>query len=250
MMHTPKGVSKPSSSRPVRASSRPVRAPFAPAVAAAVQSSRHWQASAGVGNGLLRVRSSDGSGLLPACSILLVPGRVGMHASWSDARRARGMHHSPVLLPSRSLCPRSSTVALTAGWYTRAQNNYRGGGLYVAYNTSHLPVVVTLPRWGGLIWQQLVDTSRPAPCDVLVPDERLSEEEAAAGRAVRMREHGGRSTSWGGWSAQEAWRGCPCVSKPLANKRGVAHGGGIPDRSLMLGANRLRNAACDLTSSR
>lgn len=35
-----------------------------------------------------------------------------------------------------------------------------GGGLYVAFNTSHLPRLLKLPLWGGRVWQPLVDTSK------------------------------------------------------------------------------------------
>jgi isoamylase len=35
-----------------------------------------------------------------------------------------------------------------------------GGGLYVAFNTGHLPVVAELPRREGRVWQLLVDTSK------------------------------------------------------------------------------------------
>lgn len=36
-----------------------------------------------------------------------------------------------------------------------------GGGLYVAFNTSHLPQLVELPKWGGgRVWQPVVDTSK------------------------------------------------------------------------------------------
>ncbi len=35
-----------------------------------------------------------------------------------------------------------------------------GGGLYVAFNTSHLPRLLKLPVWGGRVWQPLVDTSK------------------------------------------------------------------------------------------
>ena len=60
----------------------------------------------------------------------------------------------------------------------------REGGVYVAFNTSHLPQMVQLPRWEGRVWQPFVDTGKVAPYDVLVADERLSEEEVAAARAA------------------------------------------------------------------
>ncbi|KAI3435670.1 hypothetical protein D9Q98_001728 [Chlorella vulgaris] len=58
-----------------------------------------------------------------------------------------------------------------------------GGGLYIAFNSSHLPQVVQLPRWPGRVWQLVADTSKVAPFDVLVADDQLPEEEVAAQRA-------------------------------------------------------------------
>ncbi|KAH9305809.1 hypothetical protein KI387_010213, partial [Taxus chinensis] len=42
--------------------------------------------------------------------------------------------------------------------------------LYVAFNTSHLPVIVTLPERTGFRWEPLVDTSKVTPYDFLVDD--------------------------------------------------------------------------------
>lgn len=44
------------------------------------------------------------------------------------------------------------------------------GEIYVAFNTSHLPIIVTLPERPGYRWQPLVDTSKPAPFDFLSND--------------------------------------------------------------------------------
>lgn len=44
------------------------------------------------------------------------------------------------------------------------------GELYVAFNTSHLPVTAMLPERPGFIWNPLVDTSKPAPFDFLSDD--------------------------------------------------------------------------------
>lgn len=57
-----------------------------------------------------------------------------------------------------------------------------GGGLYVAFNTSHLPKILALPKWGGRVWQPVVDTSKLAPFDCLMPDEVLSQKEVRAER--------------------------------------------------------------------
>jgi isoamylase len=58
------------------------------------------------------------------------------------------------------------------------------GGLYVAFNSGHLPQMVELPRWEGRAWQPLVDTGKAAPYDILVADEALPEGEVAAARAA------------------------------------------------------------------
>ncbi|OVA19269.1 Glycoside hydrolase [Macleaya cordata] len=44
------------------------------------------------------------------------------------------------------------------------------GEIYIAFNTSHLPVMVTLPERPGYRWAPLVDTSKAAPYDFLSDD--------------------------------------------------------------------------------
>lgn len=34
------------------------------------------------------------------------------------------------------------------------------GGLYIAFNSSHLPTAVELPYWHGRQWQPLIDTGK------------------------------------------------------------------------------------------
>ncbi|KDD75452.1 hypothetical protein H632_c678p0 [Helicosporidium sp. ATCC 50920] len=51
-----------------------------------------------------------------------------------------------------------------------------GQGIVLAFNAGHTPGHVSLPRWEGLVWQRVVDTSQASPLDVLLPDELLSEE--------------------------------------------------------------------------
>ena len=63
-------------------------------------------------------------------------------------------------------------------------NEPSGGGLYIAFNTSHQSQLVQLPQWEGRIWQTLVNTGKAPPFDVLVSDERLPEEEIEAARAA------------------------------------------------------------------
>jgi len=59
-----------------------------------------------------------------------------------------------------------------------------GNGLFVAFNTSHTPKVLTLPKWPGRVWQPLADTSKLAPYDWLEEDETLSGEDVARARAA------------------------------------------------------------------
>ena len=53
-----------------------------------------------------------------------------------------------------------------------------GGGLYVAFNTSHVTKVVELPNWQGRAWKLMVDTGKLTPFDILIADEDLALEEA------------------------------------------------------------------------
>eukprot|EP00252_Welwitschia_mirabilis_P001050 TRINITY_DN11018_c0_g1_i1.p1 TRINITY_DN11018_c0_g1~~TRINITY_DN11018_c0_g1_i1.p1 ORF type:complete len:788 (-),score=129.70 TRINITY_DN11018_c0_g1_i1:67-2430(-) len=51
------------------------------------------------------------------------------------------------------------------------------GDLYIAFNASHLPVIVTLPDRPGFKWEPLVDTSKVSPYDFLsedVPDRSIA----------------------------------------------------------------------------
>ena len=57
-----------------------------------------------------------------------------------------------------------------------------GSALYCCYNVSHLPAVVTLPPLPNTspsshAWTPFVDTGKPAPLDVLVHDEAMSDSE-------------------------------------------------------------------------
>ncbi|XP_010505692.1 PREDICTED: isoamylase 1, chloroplastic-like [Camelina sativa] len=49
--------------------------------------------------------------------------------------------------------------------------------IYVAFNTSHLATLVSLPNRPGYRWEPFVDTSKPSPYDCITPD--LPEREAA-----------------------------------------------------------------------
>ena len=42
--------------------------------------------------------------------------------------------------------------------------------LYVAFNASHVAVVIALPERPGYKWEPLVDTGKPAPYDFLASD--------------------------------------------------------------------------------
>lgn len=56
------------------------------------------------------------------------------------------------------------------------------GGMYMAFNSSHRPVVVDLPDWAGRRWQLVADSGKKAPYDFLVEDAALSPSDAAAAR--------------------------------------------------------------------
>ncbi|KAJ4734304.1 Glycogen debranching enzyme [Rhynchospora pubera] len=58
----------------------------------------------------------------------------------------------------------------TSRFVAFSMNDEVKGEIYVAFNTSHLPVVVTLPDRPGYRWDPLVDTSKPAPFDFLSED--------------------------------------------------------------------------------
>ncbi|WRX32761.1 Glycoside hydrolase [Theobroma cacao] len=58
------------------------------------------------------------------------------------------------------------------------------GEIYVAFNTSYLPVTITLPERPGYRWEPLVDTSKPAPFDFL--SEELKERDIAIKQYVQF----------------------------------------------------------------
>lgn len=41
-----------------------------------------------------------------------------------------------------------------------SQRHPTNGGLYVAFNTSHRPVVLELPQWDGRVWQPFIDSGK------------------------------------------------------------------------------------------
>lgn len=100
----------------------------------------------------------------------------------------------------------SETSRLVA--FTQAGGS--GSGIYVAFNTSHKAIVLKLPKWGGRIWQPLVDTSKVSPYDVLVADEALSQEE--------LEEVRGASSMWAaeGYCAVLPWSCVVLESVPEA----------------------------------
>jgi isoamylase len=88
---------------------------------------------------------------------------------WSDT--SRFVAFSMVVLQLGSLL----FLTITALWCAdhvcfAKQNGETKGEIYVAFNTSHLPVIVTLPDRPGYRWDPLVDTSKPAPYDFLCED--------------------------------------------------------------------------------
>jgi isoamylase len=112
--------------------------------------------------------------------LLQTPPPLGRHTH-KELRRTTWINDSEVQW--HGLEPHKPDWADTSRFLAYSLAKPGGGGLYVAFNTSHLAQVVALPRWPGRVWQLVVDTSRVAPYDVLVPDERLPGEEVAAQRA-------------------------------------------------------------------
>ncbi|KAM6570600.1 hypothetical protein CsatB_018585 [Cannabis sativa] len=53
--------------------------------------------------------------------------------------------------------------------------------IYVAFNSSHVPVTITLPERPGHRWEPLIDTGKSAPYDILSPD--------LPGRDVALRQY-------------------------------------------------------------
>jgi len=56
------------------------------------------------------------------------------------------------------------------------------GGLYIAFNSSHRPLVVDLPDWHGRRWQLLADSAKKAPFDFIIEDDALDAAGAAQAR--------------------------------------------------------------------
>lgn len=69
------------------------------------------------------------------------------------------------------------------GFTLKSTSSSRGGGLYVAFNTGHLPVVVGLPKLHRHVWEPIVDTGKRAPYDILVQDDLLSAADIATAKA-------------------------------------------------------------------
>ncbi|MQM11965.1 hypothetical protein Taro_044877 [Colocasia esculenta] len=58
----------------------------------------------------------------------------------------------------------------TSRFVAFSQADAAKGEIYVAFNASHLPVMVALPKRPGYRWEPLVDTSKPTPYDFLSDD--------------------------------------------------------------------------------
>lgn len=56
------------------------------------------------------------------------------------------------------------------GYKIQSQIDSVKGEIYVAFNASHLPVIISLPERPGYRWEPLVDTSKPVPFDFLSSD--------------------------------------------------------------------------------
>jgi len=75
----------------------------------------------------------------------------------------------------------SETSRLVAFTITHPEAN----GLYVAFNTSHKPLALSLPKWEGRVWCPLIDSSKVAPYDCLMADDTLSEAQVRTARAAQ-----------------------------------------------------------------
>lgn len=58
------------------------------------------------------------------------------------------------------------------------------GGLYIAFNSGHLPLTAVLPEWPGRSWRPLIDTGKPPPLDFLQADEALDKSAVAAAHSA------------------------------------------------------------------
>jgi isoamylase len=92
----------------------------------------------------------------------------------------------------------------------------KGGGIYVAFNSSHQSLVLELPvlGWEGRTWQPFVDTGKSAPFDCLTVDEVLTEEDVEAAKA-----------SMGMWTLQNQYPmlpwSCVILESVVVGKRAV-----------------------------
>ena len=57
----------------------------------------------------------------------------------------------------------SARVSVACSSFPRLHNS-TGGGLYVAFNTSHRPTAVELPHWHGRTWQPFIDSGKVTHC--------------------------------------------------------------------------------------
>lgn len=78
-----------------------------------------------------------------------------------------------------------STACKAAGFFSRSDDKVNS--LFIALNTSHLSVTVSLPPPGGEggKWRLLVDTSMPAPYDALVPEMNGVNLKKVSGQALQ-----------------------------------------------------------------
>lgn len=60
-----------------------------------------------------------------------------------------------------------------------------GGGLYIAFNTAHKPLILNLPQWDGWKWDVIIDTGAASPYNYLGQDEHLSAEEIQNAKAQK-----------------------------------------------------------------
>lgn len=115
-----------------------------------------------------------------------------------------------------------------------------GNAVYAAWNTAHEPVVATLPERHGLAWRVVADSSKPAPFDVVVEDERLSGASAAAAAAASA-----------GWTAAGVFPMLPwsCVVMELVQEDEVADVGDPARWDELAAATRAAQAAAQAAAA-
>lgn len=99
-------------------------------------------------------------------------------------------------------------------------SNSTGGGLYIAFNTSHLPQVVQLPSWANRTWQLISDSGQVRPlhwCPLATSSEqrvtlhrrRMMKQGLLISAALMCWGDGGRPVLAGGAELRTRHQGAP-----------------------------------------